>query len=154
MDRDLNLILDKYGDTVYRVALSKTCDPEAAQDIYQDTFLLLLEKKPSFSDTAQARAWLVRTAIKLASAHRRKGDNSKTEPLDDTHTKQDDTLFELIEVMKSLDTPLRAVTMLYYVDDMSQKEIASVLGITVGAVKMRLKRAKNALRKIYKEELL
>ena len=96
----------------------------------------------------------MRTAIKLASAHRRKGDNSKTEPLDDTHARQDDTLFELIDVMKSLDTPLRTVTMLYYIDDMSQKEIASTLGITVGAVKMRLKRAKNALKKIYKEELL
>lgn len=154
MNRDLNLILDKYGDTVYRVALSKTCNPDAAQDIYQDTFLLLIEKKPSFSDTAQAKTWLVRAAIKLAAAYRRKGDNSKTEPLDDTHAKQDSTLFELIDVMKSLDTQLRTVTMLYYIDDMSQKEIASTLGITVGAVKMRLKRAKNALKKIYKEELL
>lgn len=155
MNRDMKFILDKYGDTVYRVALSKTCDADTAQDIYQDTFLLLLQKKPQFSDTAQMKAWLIRTAIKLASSYRRKADNSKTEPLDDLHRAHtDDPVFELIDLMQSLDEPYRTAAMLYYIDDMSQKDIASSLGITVGAVKMRLSRAKNALKKIYKEEIL
>lgn len=155
MQNDLKHIVDSYGDTVYRVALSKTCDIDAAQDIYQETFLLLLEKKPHFENTAQLKTWLARVAIKLSAAYRRKAENTMTEPLCDTHTHEQRSFdFELLDLMNCLDESLRTVTMLFYIDDMSQSEIAKLIGISTGAVKMRILRAKKILKKIYKEELL
>lgn len=155
MDNDLKYIIDSYGDTVYRVALSKTCDVDMAQDIYQETFLLLLQKKPHFENTAQLKTWLVRAAVKLSASYRRRAENTKTEPLSDVHPSDGKSPeFELLDLMCCLGESERTVTVLFYIDDMSQSDIAKLLGITTGAVKMRLSRAKKTLKKIYKEEIL
>ena len=146
MDNDLKYIIDSYGDTVYRVALSKTCDVDMAQDIYQETFLLLLQKKPHFENTAQLKTWLVRAAVKLSASYRRLSD---VHPSDGKSPE-----FELLDLMCCLGESERTVTVLFYIDDMSQSDIAKLLGITTGAVKMRLSRAKKTLKKIYKEEIL
>lgn len=155
MNNELSQILNKYGDTVYRVALSRCGSPETAQDIYQQTFLLLLEKKPRFSDTAQLRRWLIRVAIKLAAGERRKFDNSKTVPLDD-HDRpiSDELTFELIDLLSVLDETSRTVTLLFYIEDMSIDTVARTLNLSNAAVKMRLSHARKTLKKIYKEEIL
>ena len=149
-------ILKTYGPTVYRIALSRTGSPDTAQDIYQSTFLILFEKKPHFKNTAQLRTYLIRTAIKLSASHRRRFDNSKTVPLDDsiTLTTQNDLTFELIDLLSTLPESLREVTLLFYVEDMSIKDIALTLGLSPASVKMRLSRARAQLSKIYKEEIL
>ncbi len=156
MVHELENMLKTYGPTFYRVALSRTGNPDTAQDIYQQTFLILLEKKPRFKNTAQLRTYLIRTAIKLSASHRKRFDNSKTVPLDDsvTVTTQNDLTFELIDLLQSLPESLREVTLLFYIEDMSIKEIAHALSITPAAVKMRLSRARTELSKIYKEEIL
>lgn len=156
MVHELENILKTYGPTVYRIALSRTGNPDTAQDIYQSTFLLLLEKKPRFKNTAQLRTYLIRTAIKLSASHRRRFDNSKTVPLDDSvgGTTQNDLTFELADLLMSLPESLREVTLLFYIEDMSIKDIAHTLGLTPASVKMRLSRARTELSKIYKEEIL
>ena len=156
MVHELENILKTYGPTVYRVALSRTGSPDTAQDIYQQTFLLLLEKKPRFKDSAQLRTYLIRAAIKLSASHRKRFDNSKTEPLDEgiTVSVENDLTFELVDLLCSLPESLREVTLLFYIEDMSIKEIARALSTTPAAVKMRLLRARAELSRIYKEEIL
>ena len=156
MVHELDNILKTYGPTVYRVALSRIGDADAAQDIYQQTFLLLLEKKPRFKNTAQLKAYLIRAAIKLSASHRKRFDNSKTEPLETAYdvASEDDYTFELIDLLTSISEPYREPTLLFYIEDMSIKEIANVLNTTPAAIKMRLSRARAELSKIYKEEIL
>ena len=156
MVHELENILNTYGPAVYRVALSRTGDVETAQDIYQQTFLLLLEKKPRFKDNAQLKTYLIRSAIKLSASHRKRFDNSKTVPLDETVTisTENDLTFELVDLLMSLSESLRESTLLFYIEDMSIKEIAKALSLTPAAVKMRLSRARAELSKIYKEEIL
>ena len=66
----------------------------------------------------------------------------------------DKTAFELLDLLEGLSEALREVTVLFYVEDMSVDDIARVLGISRSAVKTRLFRAREALEKMYKEELL
>ncbi len=156
MVHELENILNTYGPTVYRIALSRVCNADTAQDIYQETFLLLLEKKPHFKNSAELRAWLIRTAIKLSASHRKRFDNSKTVPLENAPESfvTNDLTFELISLISTIPESLREVTVLYYIEDMSIKEIAKILSLTPAAVKMRLTRARAELSKIYKEEIL
>lgn len=149
-------IVNEYGPAVYRLALAKTSDVEAAQDIFQQVFLLLYEKRPTFTYKEQLMVWLMRSTCKIASIERRRFDNSKTVPLDSVHgifTKNELT-FEFNELLSHLPPILRDVTVLYYIEDMSQKDISKALGISLSAVKARLSRARKLLEKIYKEEIL
>jgi len=149
-------IVDEYGPSVYRLALSKTSDRETAQDIFQQVFLLLYEKQPTFTYKEQLMIWLMRTTCKIASMERRRFDNSKTIPLDSVYGigTENDIAFEFKELLSHLPETLRDVTVLFYIEDMSINDIAKSLSLSVSAVKARLTRARKVLEKIYKEEIL
>ncbi len=149
-------IVNEYGPSVYRLALSKTSSPEAAQDIFQQVFLLLYEKRPTFTYKEQLKVWLMRTTCKVASIERRRFDNSKTVPLDTIQgiSSKNDLTFEFTELISHLPQNLRDVTVLFYIEDMCLKDISKTLDISLSAVKARLTRARKLLEKTYKEEIL
>lgn len=155
-NRAFDKIVAELGPCVYRTALAKTGDTELAQDIYQQTFLLLYEKQPSFNYREQLQVWLIRTACKLASGMRRKYDSSKTVSLDSIEPPStgDDLSFEFLDMLSRLPDILRDVTVLYYIEDMPVADVARALSLSQSAVKVRLHRARAILEKIYKEEIL
>ena len=156
MNFEINNILKQYGPSVFRLALAKTTDPHLADDIYQQVFLLLLEKKPTFSCSEQLKVWLLRSTAKLCTMELRKFDNSKTEPLDENIAYSNDAelAVDFCELILSLPENVRDVTVLFYIEDMSVNDIAKALSLSSGAVRVRLTRARKLLSKIYKEELL
>lgn len=150
---ELERLMEEYAPVVFRNALAMCCNVDTAQDITQQTFLLLLEKRPRFSYREQLLTWLLRTARKVASYEHRK--NNSTTLIDVAPPPvTDKTAFELLDLLEGLSEALREVTVLFYVEDMSVDDIACVLGISRSAVKTRLFRAREALEKMYKEELL
>lgn len=155
-DNDFEKVFETFGQPVYRLMLSRTGDVETSRDICQQTFLLLYEKKPSFKDKNQLRVWLIRTALKLLSNERKRGAGALTLPLEESGeiAVTDELSFEFCDVLSRLDEKYRDVTVLYYIEDMSVSAIAKSLGLSAGAVKSRLMRARDILKKIYKEEIL
>lgn len=152
-------IMDEFGPAVYRYALSLTGNGELANDIYQQAFLLLLEKKPKFSHRAQLSVWLMKCVRKIAAAERRRADNSRTVPISeaDRPLGRDDSRIEacdFLEFLSVLEEKYREAIVLFYIEDMSIKDISVILGISASAVKTRLSRARNMLEKIYKEEFI
>ncbi len=149
-------IVSEYAPILYRVALARTGDPEFASDVSQQAFVVLLEKQPRFSHAAQLKVWLIRTVCKLCASEGRKHDNAKTLPLEDgvIPAKEDALTFELLDLLSTLPETLREVTVLFYIEDMSVRDIASALSLSSGSVKTRLSRARKLLEKIYKEEIL
>ena len=53
--------------------------------------------------------------------------------------------------LKELEPKYREILVLYYLEELSYKEIADVLHIPIGTVGIRILRAKEALRKTYKK---
>jgi RNA polymerase sigma-70 factor (ECF subfamily) len=51
--------VDKYGDFLYRFALSRVKDPSIAEDIVQETFLAALKSRANFQGRSTARTWLI-----------------------------------------------------------------------------------------------
>lgn len=149
-------IISEFGPTVYRAALSKVGDIQLSQDIFQQVFLLLYEKKPTFTYREGLKVWLIRATYKIAAAERRRFDNSKNVSLDAAADKgtHDALAFEFYELIMTLPEKLRDATVLFYIEDMAIKDIAKTLSISVSAVKARLTRARDILEKIYKEEIL
>ena len=153
---EFNKIVSEYAPILYRIALAKTGDTELATDVCQQTFVVLLEKEPHFSHTAQLKVWLIRTVIKLCASEGRKFDNSKTLPIEDgiICAKEDTLTFEFLDLLSTLPETLREVTVLFYIEDMSVRDIANALSLSTANVKTRLSRARKILEKIYKEEIL
>lgn len=151
----MNKIMDEYGPCVYRLALARTGNPDMSSDIYQQTFLLLLEKKPEFSHKMQLRVWLLRTAHKLVANELKRTDNNHV-PLEKAPEIVTDTVtaaYELYDMLSSLDEIYREPVVLFYIEDMSISDIAKSLELSVSTVKTRLHRARKQLEKLYKEEL-
>lgn len=151
----LNKIIDTYGQSVYRLALSVTRNPDLAEDIYQKTFLLLVEKRPVFKEQIALKVWLLTTARKLSHGELRKTDNNNL-PLESAPeiSSADASMIELFDMLDQLDEIYREPITLFYIEDMSITDIAKTLGISRSAVKTRLHRGRNVLEKYYKEELL
>jgi len=149
-------VLNECGRTVYRTCLAKTADEELSRDILGDVFVLLFDKKPHFADKTALVVWMVRTASRLIANHYRKERNISGIPLEDVNVPSpaDPLTFELLELLKSLPEKLRDVTVLYYIEDMSVKDISRCLGLAQGTVKSRLFHARELLTKTYKEEIL
>ncbi|HKK02115.1 MAG TPA: sigma-70 family RNA polymerase sigma factor, partial [Desulfuromonadales bacterium] len=51
--------VDKYGDFLYRFAMSRVGDVQLAEDLVQETFLAALKTSSSFAGRSSERTWLV-----------------------------------------------------------------------------------------------
>jgi len=65
-DEELSLIMDRYGDSILRLAYSYLHNMQDAEDILQDTLIRYIQKTPEFNGEEHRRAWLLRTAANLS----------------------------------------------------------------------------------------
>lgn len=154
MDRkqDISEAVTKYSDMLYRICIVILCNEQDVQDAIQDTFCRYLERKPDFHDEEHRKAWLIRVAtnicrdmIRFRLRHPRISIDEIADTLAAPEKKE--TLKELLEL------PVRQKTVIYlhYVEGYCIKEIAGILRITEGAVKMRLKRGREQMQLSWKE---
>lgn len=138
----------KYMDRLYRMALFMLFSVQDAEDIVQETYIRLLVKQPKFHDDEHAKAWLIRVCINLCKNQLR---FRKRHPQDNIGDLQNPIVStEVYEVMHSvhfLPEKLRKVMILHAVEGYSVKEISKILKISESAVKKRLQRGRDLLRK-------
>lgn len=56
------LLVDKYADTLFRIAIQNTGVTQEAEDIVQDVFLAMLKNLP-FESEEHAKRWLIRVTV-------------------------------------------------------------------------------------------
>ncbi|MCH5299551.1 MAG: sigma-70 family RNA polymerase sigma factor [Ruminococcus sp.] len=148
--------VNTYSDTIYRIALNITRNPQDAFDVCQDVFVKLIKHKDKIENPTHLKAWLIRVTINcskslVASAHR-----TKVISIDDV--KESELVYSgeerlwLCETVMRLPEKYSTVIYLFYYEDMKISDIAHSLGVTESAVKIRLSRAREKLRKILEKE--
>lgn len=156
-------IYDRYSDKVYRKCLSFVRDEAKAEDFAHDIFLKLVLNIGSYKETSKFSTWLFSITYNYCIDQLRIAKKKAEVELDENFDFVDD--FEDAQVAemeaKKLNKALehisvedRSILMMKYQDDLSIKEISASLDISESAVKMRLLRAKEKLKKIYLENLL
>jgi RNA polymerase sigma-70 factor (ECF subfamily) len=130
---------------------------DVAEELCQEAFIKYFERVDMFPDTDQAKYWLIRVAKNLAlnvakrsSRERRAYERAFHEPKRTSTSGEDAVLREeqahlVQEALQRLPDKLKAVLVLKEYGDLNYKEIASVLGITEGNVKVRVFRARERL---------
>lgn len=159
---DLAALVHEYSGLLYRVALSILRNPAEAEDVVQDVFIRVLQRKKELSTIVEMRPWLVRIAWNLAIDRRRK---SRPDQIDEvfaaslvsTDLPADRALAEagrirqVLAAMEQLPQRERQALLLSAIDELSTAEIAAVLGKSESTIRSLLFRARAHLRERLKE---
>ena len=143
---DASRLVETYSPMLLRLACTRLETPADAEDVVQEVFLKLLTARPAFRDEEHEKAWLIRTTLHRA-ADLKKAAARRNVPLEEALlASAPEPEDRLLAAVRALPEKYGAVIHLHYCEGYSQQEIASLLGITVSAVKMRMKRGREALR--------
>ncbi len=151
-------IVVRFQDMVFGYALARLRDAAAAQDAAQETFIAAYRKLETLRDPGAFPAWIRRIAARccLMELRRRKEATlaaGQAEELAsgyaDPHTlaASEETRSEIREAIDRLPEVQRLPVVLYYMDGYSQGQIAEFLDVQVSAVKKRLQRGRERMRK-------
>jgi len=154
-------LLERHRDYVFRLVRSLVGDSDAALDITQEAFVSAFAALKRYDPERPFRAWMSRIAVNKARdwARRRKVRSffSRALPIDDAFNISDDAPLpeniaahraELARVMHAITTlphNLREVLVLRTIEDFSEAETATALGVSAKAVETRLYRARKQL---------
>ena len=149
---DMERIMTSYGNSVLRMCFLYLKDVHLAEDAAQETFLKVFRSYAQFDGTAGEKTWVMRIAINVCKDHLRSAWNRRVDvvealndvPAPEDAPHEDDTL--LHEVMR-LKPKYKEVVLLFYYQDMKISEIAKTLGAPESTVSVRLKRAREQLKK-------
>ncbi|MFD2932764.1 RNA polymerase sigma factor [Spirosoma flavum] len=156
-------LYERYCDKVYRKCLSFTKDTIRAEDLTHDVFLKLVVKLSSFREQSKFSTWLYSITYNYCTDQLRSYNLRREVHMDDGWERldvgEDDGLSELAELeaqqleraLHRLPPEEQTMLLMKYQDDISIRELATFNGLTESAVKMRLKRSRDKLRKHYLE---
>jgi len=156
-------LYDRYVDKVYRKCLSFVKNEAQAEDFTHDIFLRVVLKLGSFKEHAKFSTWLYSITYNYCMDQVRQTKRQAEVALDENFDLADDGYdLELVEMqskglkkaLQKIDPDERAILLMKYQDDFSIKEIAETFKLTESAVKMRLMRTKEKLKKIYTENVI
>jgi len=162
--------VETHTPALYRLALRIVNDPAEAEDVVQDAFLSAFRHIQQFDGRSSLGTWLYRIAYNAALMHLRKrrdavplGNAENEEGEEDFVVDEGETPDEAVlrreaveqlgEALLALPPSLRTVFFLREVEDLSTAETARRLKISEGAVKVRLHRARQALRRHLQAQL-
>jgi len=154
---------------VYGLAFRITGNPEDAADVAQDTYIKLLKSIKQFRGDSKFSTWLYRVTSSVAISHMRRksrktGLDRALEP-DDwkaipapgsadpvVRSEQNSLRDRLDAAVNDLPAAYRSVVVMKDVYGFSLQEVGDQLGITEGAAKVRLFRARQRLRDVLHED--
>lgn len=143
-------VLNRQQQTVYKLAFARLRDKSDAEDLFQEVFLRYIKNKPTFESLEHEKAWFIRVTINCANSFFRS--KKPTEELHDNIPTFMETVDPLDDYLKKLAPVHREVIHLFYYEDMSTSQIATVLKQKEATVRMQLTRARRALKQFMEED--
>ena len=156
----LGELYDRHQQLVFRTALVITGDDEAANDLLQDVFLRLFRFAGNIDPVRPIEPWLYRMTTNLAYDWVKRRSRlprpledlidwlavpGKNQP--DAAVEKNDDWERVQKAVSSLPLSQRVVIVMYYLNDLSLREIADILEVPVGTVKSRLYYGRLALKR-------
>lgn len=158
------LLFQRYYRALYGFLFHMTRHREASEDLLQNVFYRMLRSRHTFTGEGEFKTWMYSIARNVVKDHlkksRRAPDSYDTAELTErisVSTRTDETLEYRLEIkalqraLNALSAESREVLILSRFQDLRYEEVAGVLGISVGAVKVRVHRAINQLKELYTE---
>lgn len=143
--------VNKYSDTVFRVAFQYTGDRAEAEDVLQDVFLQLLKTPPPLTVDDRLKAWLIRVTINKSKDCLRAIKRRREIVRNYTPAAQPSRHDEVFEALNRLSERDRNALYLHYYEGYTAIEIARIIGGSERAVTKRIGRAREKLKDFLEE---
>ena len=160
-------LIEQHKDKIFRLALKLTGNRDDAEDIVQETFVKAIDAIDKFRMESSFGTWLYTIALNNIRAHAGNKKRTSLQPIEDylpeSHTgscapelydwgdphqlleqKQIKSMIE--KALAEMPLKYSAPFMLRYMEDLSVKEVADTLNLSLAAAKSRILRARLALR--------
>jgi len=162
-----SILVDRYKDLVFTLALRMLKNREEAEEVAQDTFIKTYKSLDKFKGDSKFSTWIYRVAYNTCLDRIKKNKKHLNDveineftahqvlTIDNALDKleaqeQEEAIQRCINILPSEDSFLLT---LYYFDDLSLDEISEVVGITSNSIKVKLFRCRKKLASILKSQL-
>jgi len=168
-------LIRRFQGPVYNLAWRLLNDPSDASDVVQEVFLKIFRNVGNFRGESSLRTWVYRIAVNESHNRRRwlfrhrRGETGLEETFEDSDGRErplvdgGETPFDftmnreaqllLEEGLSAVSPVFRAALVLREVDGLSYEEIAEILEVSIGTVKSRILRGREALRRYLSNRL-
>lgn len=148
-DAAFEAILDLLEKKVYRLVFSILRSPAHAEDVTQDVFLKVWQALPAWDGRASPSTWIYTIARNTALSYVRAASWKRTEPLtgvpEETKSSRPDDAVDVRRMLAQLPESQREVVELFYLQERSIQDVASMLDLPEGTVKSILHRSRKAM---------
>ncbi|MCE9643936.1 RNA polymerase sigma factor [Candidatus Parcubacteria bacterium] len=160
-DREaFGILVDRFEQKLTRYGRRFLSRKEDIQDIVQDVFVSVYQNIQSYDSTQRFNPWIYRVAHNAFVNALRKNERSPLlvdfdtfiphpayEDPTESEREQEEMRGLIDRGLEKLSPKYREVLVLHYFEDMAYKDIAEILEVPTGTVGIRLKRAKEMLKK-------
>jgi RNA polymerase sigma factor (sigma-70 family) len=159
----LGLLFERYKKPLFGFFHGLNKDAELSEDLVQNVFLRILKYRYLFRGEGDFKTWMFHIARNVNHDHFRKNKLGKKESIDQRHDKfliqdagsvqlqQDEEIRILISAMDRLSADKREILLLSKFQGKKYKAIGEILGCSEGAVKVKVFRALQELKVVYKQ---
>ncbi len=152
-DLSIEQLVSEHYQSVYRYAYRLSGSANDAEDLTQQAFMIAQQKLHQVRELGKVDRWLfaVLRSCFLKSRRRQRPTNAATIELnvDEIPAEKNDSEVDEERLQAAIDDlpeNFRVVVLMYYFEQLSYKEIAATLEISIGTVMSRLSRAKGRIR--------
>ena len=146
-------LVNEYSDMVLRLALAYVHNMADAQDLCQDVFMRIHEKKMAFRDHEHEKAWIIKVTSNRCKDFLRSAWHRKAKPVEDISTHSawpgqsgSEETNEILDLVKNLPPQYCIVIHLYYLEGYGTREISQILSKNESTIRTQLKRAREQLK--------
>lgn len=159
----VEVLYKRYSVKIYRKCLTFVKDSLLAEDLTHDIFIKILMNLSKFKHKSKFSTWIYSITYNYCIDFLRKDRKHKFSSLPENETmplaaddSEDAELKEiestrLLYLLDQVNTDEKMILIMKYQDGLSIKEIQGVFEVSESAIKMRIKRAKDKMRKLYRE---
>jgi RNA polymerase sigma-70 factor (ECF subfamily) len=144
----------RYRNTVYGFFRRRLPQAARAEELAQETFLIVIRDARTYLPSAKFRTYLFGIALKQLWTERRKAlreRNASAETMDTPKEKDPTVSFYIRDALSRIDSDHREVLMLREYEQLAYEEIGQLLEIPLNTVRSRLFRARSELRTLLQE---
>jgi RNA polymerase sigma-70 factor (ECF subfamily) len=156
-------IYERYSQKVYRKCYSFVLDKSKAEDLTHDIFIKVVTKIGTFKENARFSTWLYSITYNYCLDSLRKVKRAKEQALEDNMEFVEEQVdVEMLSMqsnglqksLSQISPEERSILLMKYQDDFSIKEISESMNLSESAIKMRLLRTKEKVKKLYLENVM
>ncbi|QYR19274.1 sigma-70 family RNA polymerase sigma factor [Paenibacillus sp. sptzw28] len=157
--------MNKYNTYLYQVAYSVLHSTNDAEDLTQEALLKIYASLPQYQHQG-FKTWITRITVNKAIDYKRSRERKREQlsdepelllPMELTKTVEDEVMYKhrrqrIREYLDEIPDNYRDVLVAFYIEDKSYQEIAVEQGVTLKTVESKLYRAKQWIRKHWRED--